>query len=128
MKNDNIEMYSGRIYCPSTDEEIFNLDWEPINETATALIAAWFSCVIEDPVFNNESIKNDWESFFENCSQEEKQSNFYDFLSAFLENYDAPQWRVYQVETSGISCGPSSNTDWYVVLADTVIEGNEYDH
>ena len=124
---DNIELYSGRIYCPSTDEEIFNLEWEPINQSATALIAAWFSCAIDDPVFNNESLKNDWELFFEKHSTEENQNNIYDILSDFLDKYDAPQWRVYQIETSGLSCGPSSNTDWYVVLADTVVEGNEDD-
>jgi hypothetical protein len=126
MQYDTIDMISGRIYCPSTDEEIFTLEeLAPINQKAKAVIAAWFSCVIDQPVFNHEGFKKDWESFFDKYRKETKRKDFFDLLTEFLEEYETPEWRVYEVHTSGLACGPVFNTDWYVVLADTVIEDNE---
>ena len=67
----------------------------------------------------------DWEKYLSQFEEETREHDLYDKICNFLEEYVAPGWRVYQIETSGIACGPVSNTDWYVVLDDTIIEGNE---
>jgi hypothetical protein len=128
MKYDYVEMISGRIYCPSTDEVIMTLDeMQPINEEAKALMAAWYSHdILDSAVFNNEKISKDWEEYLNEFPEETRQHDLYDKLCNFLEDYEAPGWRVYQIETSGLACGPVSHTDWYVVLEDTVIEGNDF--
>lgn len=128
MKYDTVEMISGRLYCPSTGEEIMSLDnLEPINNEAKALIAAWYSCVIEQPVFNNDKIKNAWEEYLQKFPEDSQFYDLYEKISEFLDEYEAPGWRVYEIMTSGLACGPVENTDWYVVLEDTVIEGNDLD-
>lgn len=128
MKYDTVEMNSGRIYCPSTDEVIMTLDeLAPVKEDAKALIALWHSEIIDQPTINDEKIRKDWEEYLDKFDEETRYFDLYEKLFTFLEEYEAPDWRVYQIETSGMACGPVSSTVWYVVLADTVIEGNDLD-
>ena len=149
MKYDRIEMYSGRIYCQSTEEEIFSVEGG-INKTAKALIAYW--SVYErssDLVFNHIRFKNDWEAYIEKhpikvsegnnskydifykCQLE---NNLYDIICDFLDEYVAPEWRVSEIITTDmdilqldLSANLSNEAFWIVVFADTVVEGNDYD-
>lgn len=125
MQYDFVYMISGRLYCPSTDEVIITLDeMMPINEEAKALIAFWYNEIMDDPVCNNEVIRNAWQDYLGQFEEDTRHFDLYEKLSTFLEEYEAPGWRTYQIETSGMACGPVSHTDWFVVLKDTVIEGN----
>ena len=40
----------------------------------------------------------------------------------FLEKYENPEWKVYELRFSGMACGPISYTVWFVVKADTIID------
>jgi hypothetical protein len=125
MKYDHIEMHSGRMFCPSTNEEIFTLDdLVPINEQAKALIATWCSEYIDEPVFNHEGFRDNWESFLNKNKKQDVEFMLSDFLYEFLVDYEESCWRVFEISTSGFACGPIYSTEWYVVLADTIIEGN----
>jgi len=123
MKYDTVEMNSGRIYCPSTDEIILSMD-EPngIMENAKALIAAWNTVTIDQPIFNNNEIRIAWEKYLHKFPEEDREDDVYDKICDFLEGYEAPAWRVYEIQTTGWASGPVMNTDWFVVLVDTVIE------
>lgn len=117
------EMSVDRMYCPSTDEVIFAPDYEEINTNAEALIAMWHTYELSEPIIKDKKFLDAWERFYEGGFL------MIEELEQFLSKYKNDEWIVYECTFYGIACGPVSETIYFVVKKDTIIEEdpNYYD-
>ena len=115
--------YDERIYCPSTNEVILDQAADDLNHDAEALIGYWHDDGIDEPYCNNKTLEKEWEERYNNFLEtEDDEFDVFDLLSDFLEKYENPEWKVYELRFSGMACGPISYTVWFVVKADTIID------
>jgi hypothetical protein len=105
---------------PTTCELIVE---EECNDDAKSLIGYWLGGFLDEPHFNNETLKAAWEAFVENFYRDNSGTPFcWDALDKFLEEYDNPAWIGYEITSSGIACGPISFTEVFIVENDVVVE------
>ncbi len=114
-------------YCPATGELLCNED-DGVNEDAKSLMAYWLDLVFEEPHIKDETLKKDWKAFQDKYADENFGSspNFEAFES-WLKEYNRGNWVVFVITNSGISCGPSSSTVWWVIDMDTFTEEEDYE-
>ncbi len=109
-----------KLFCPSTGEVIFGPEIEEINVTAEAFVAYWHYEVIGEPVINNEDLRIAWDDYYGKYLETyEGYYEIWEALMNFLDEYNNPEWIVYECTFSGLACGPVSYTVWYVVKSDT---------
>ena len=116
------DMEYDRMYCPSTDEVIFAPDYEEINEGADAFIAYWHSEVLDEPCISDEPLEKAWNEYYEKCGKTLGITEKWETVEKFFNEYENPEWIVYECTFHGMACGPTSTTVYYVVKADTEIE------
>lgn len=117
------------IHCPTTNEYIFAPGWESFDFKAKAFIAHWLDDEMDEPIFNNTDFQATWEKVYHIWEEEESNKpNLHEVLEKFLAEYENPYWIVYELMVSGASCGPCSNTAYFVVRRDTLVETDpDYD-
>jgi len=132
------------IVIPETGEVIMD------NEGAKTgnCLACWSSELIDDPEIYDKDLQKAWDEF---C-QELKKDNYKGDINEldprelrkmlldgkiilkdvevedvvnFLKNYDAPQWKVLELYSSGIAGGVIFTTTWAVVPASTILREAE---
>ena len=114
-------MSTDRMYCASTDEVIFAPHYDEIEMFADAMIAFWHDEFMEEPTLNAPVLEQAWEAVYLKWKAE-KDMDIWDLLDKFLSECQNPDWIVYKCTFYGMCCGPVSNTIWFVVKEDTVIE------
>lgn len=121
------EPYSSEaMFCPSTKEDIFAPDMDYINDEAEAFMGYWHHEVLDQPTIKDAGLMKAWENYCErSMSENEDYFDWHEGLLKFLQEYDNPNWIVYECTFSGIACGPISFTVWYVVKSDTIFEDRE---
>lgn len=118
----SVNIETERMYCPSTDEVIFAPDFEEIDESAEAFIAYWHDEVLDEPSITDSDLESAWNEFYEKWDDLTEDLDPCEAVEKFLREYENPQWIVYECLYSGMACGPVSNTVYYVVKADTIID------
>jgi len=119
MKFINLDYSEYRMYNPVKNEVIIE---EDCDDDAESLIAYWFSEVFDEPLIKDDLLRSSWEEFSAKYEAENDDTPGYEELEKFLSEYDAAEWIVYIICSSGIACGPISNTGWFVVDKDTLVE------
>ena len=51
----------------------------------------------------------------------------YKAFESWLKEYKQGNWVVFVLTSSGMSCGPSSSTVWWVIDMDTYTEEEDYE-
>lgn len=119
----DVDLEYDMMYCPSTDEVIFAPGYEEINDKAEALIAYWHSGAYLDPGIKDSKLAAAWEQLYERWDELTDDMCEFEVLENFLMQYDNPDWVVLLCCFSGFGCGgPSSQTVYHVVKADTVVK------
>jgi hypothetical protein len=112
-----------KLYNPVIGDTIVD-EW--CNDDSESLIAYWIDEVFSEPIMNNPVFRKAWEDFSEKyCEENEDDDPDYEVLGEFLRDYENPQWKVYEITSCGMACGPVSTTVWMVVDKDTIIEDVE---
>ncbi|HOO99256.1 MAG TPA: hypothetical protein PLV06_06075 [Bacteroidales bacterium] len=124
----NYDFSEYKIYNPVRGDVIVDPECD---DDAPSLHAYWFTEMITEPMIKDPGLSEAWESFIKKAEEEDENFMLWsDDLVKFLEGYDNPAWKVLEVTSSGIACGPVSSTIWFVVDKETEIEeveGEEYD-
>ena len=110
-----------RMYCPSTNEIIFAHGCEEIRTNAHALIAHWHGDVLDEPLIKDSKLKADWKEYYEKRN-ELRVVDRWELVERFFNDYNNPDWIVYECTFYGIACGPVRTLVYFVVKADTLIE------
>ena len=110
-----------RMYCPSTNEIICAPGFEEIETDADAFIAYWHGYVLEGPLITDIKLEADWKEYFEKRN-ESGTVDLWETVENFLEDYNNPDWIVYECTFYGIANGPDRTLVYFVVKADTLIE------
>ena len=103
MKIEHYDTSDYRILNPVTGE--FILD-EQCNDNADSLIGYWLDEVFREPNLKNEDLKRSWEAFEEKYETESEYIMELEDLVRFLDEYDNPNWKVLEITSHGIACGP----------------------
>ncbi len=111
-----------RMYCPSTDEIIFETGRVVVNEDADAFIGYWLGGVLESPSIADDKLKSDWNEYWERRHELKNGNDEWSVVESFLKNYDNPSWIVHECTFEGGNNGPVYTTVYYVVMKDTIIE------
>ena len=115
-----IDVETQRVYCPSTDEEIF-VPFKGVNDSVSAFIAWWHHEILGDPVIKDPLLKKSWEQFIEEREKDDD-FNYFEGVVEFLEGYNNDQWIVLVCEYMEMGCGPFTATVFLVVKSDTIVE------
>lgn len=115
-----INVESQRIYCPSTDEEIYT-PFEGVNDKASAFIAWWHHEILGDPVIKDPQLKSAWEQFLAE-REEDDDFDYFDGVVEFLEGYENEEWIVLRCEYEEMGCGPITTIVYLVVKNDTIVD------
>ncbi|HUX59440.1 MAG TPA: hypothetical protein VMV77_20880 [Bacteroidales bacterium] len=119
MKLIELDYSDYKMYNPVKDETIVD---EELFEDSESLIAYWVDEVLLEPFIKDPALKESWDDFIAKV-EEETDGDTPDWEEAqkFLEEYNAPNWIVYAITSSGIACGPVSSAVWHVVDKDTLV-------
>jgi len=122
MKIKDLEISDYKMFNPNNNDVIVD---QKLNEKSASLIAYWIDEVFLEPFINNSKLEKSWEDFLAKYEEEnDGDLPYLDDLVKFLEEYNSSEWIVYAITESGIACGPVSNTTWFVVDKDTLVEEN----
>jgi hypothetical protein len=114
MNYNTLDLDHFNFFCPATGVQI--LGDELCDDSVPSLMGYWVDLSFEDPVLKNPDLHAAWESFSSAYAEEnEEDSPGHEDLTAFLKVYDAPNWAVFEITTSGMACGPVSSTVWLVI-------------
>lgn len=96
---------------------------EECNDDAKSLKGYWIDDFLNEPIINDDKLKAAWESFVENFNKDNHGTPFcWDDLDKFLEVFDNPSWIGYEINSSGMACGPIGYTVVYIVDKDVIVE------
>jgi hypothetical protein len=113
-----------KMYNPVAGDTIVD---EECDDDAESLIGYWIDEVFEEPIMNNQVFLTAWEEYSVKYRDEhDDESPDYDALGVFLREYENPAWKVIEITSYGMACGPVSHTVWMVVDKDTVVEDVEF--
>ena len=117
-----------RIYCPCTDETLLKPGHGGIRPEPDAIIGHWLDEEMNEPFLKNKDLQAAWEKCYNDyLDKEDDDLHPLDVLVGFLNDYNNPSWKVFQLNERGMACGPTFQTAWLVVPADTIIEEVAYD-
>lgn len=116
------KMDTDRMYCPSSQELVFSPELEELNAKANALIAYWHTEALEQPFIKDENLKLAWDRYLTHWKETDEETDIWVPVQNFLSNYENQDWIVYECTFYEQTCGPSSETIFFVVKADTIIE------
>ena len=117
-----LELSHYNFYCPATGELLCNED-DGVNEDAMSLMGYWCDLVFEEPCIKDETLKKDWKAFEDKYADQNLGSSpDYKSFESWLKAYNRGNWVVFVITNSGMSCGPSSSTVWWVIDMDTFKE------
>jgi hypothetical protein len=124
MNYNELELDHYNFFCPVTGVQI--LGESHCDESAPSLKAYWVDEVMDEPVIKDPGLEAAWAQLLEKF-EEDEDGDFLmgDDLKKFLTNYVAPNWSVFEITTSGMSCGPTSSTVWLVIDLNTELEEEE---
>jgi hypothetical protein len=112
-----------RIYCPCTDETLLEPGHNGILSKPAAIIGHWLDEDMNEPFIKNKDLQAAWEKYYNDyLDKEDDELHPLDVLIGFLEDYNNPAWKVFQLTERGMACGPTFHTAWLVVPADTIVE------
>lgn len=109
-----LELSHFNFFCPVTGHQICGED-TGMDENAPSLMGYWVDEVLYEPGINNPTLKADWLLYEAGLDMDAPGFDIFDDFESFLKNYQASNWIVFKITTSGIACGPSSTTAWYVI-------------
>ena len=119
MKIVELDYSDYKMYNPVNDDVIID---EELNEESESMIAYWVDEVLLEPFIKDPVLKESWDAFLAKVEEEtDGDTPDWEEVQKFLEEYDAPNWIVNAITSSGIACGPISNTVWHVVDKDIVV-------
>ena len=114
MNYNELELDHYNFFCPVTGVQI--LGESHCDESVRSLKAHWVNEAMDEPVIRDPGLEAAWAQFLEEFEQDEDGGFLMcDDLKKFLTNYVAPNWSVFEITTSGMSCGPTSSTVWLVI-------------
>lgn len=120
MKTDVLNYSLYQMYNPKTGEIIVG---EECDDDAKSLKGYWLGGFLDEPHFNDETLRTAWEDYFEKLGNDNSDSiNTWDVLDGFLEEFDNPEWKAYEITSYGIACGPVSSTVIYIVDENVIVE------
>lgn len=109
-----------KIYNPVAGDTIIDDDCD---DEAESLIAYWVTEVFEEPVMNDNTFAEAWNKYTSDYKNDnDGESPDYDALIKFLSEYENPEWKVLEITSYGMACGPITSTLCMVVKKDCVFE------
>ena len=109
-----LERDDWNFFCPATGEPVFKENGEPNAKTVRGF---WCHEVPEQPELLCDELQLQWAA---HLAIQDAADESVDVV-AFLKSVDMPCWVAFEITTSGMACGPVSETTW------TVLDLNEQD-
>ena len=101
-------------FCPVTGKEIYK---EEGGINAETFRGGWHHEVPDEPMDLAPELQEAWAAYTAKVEAEDENFD----IAAFLTSVEQPGWVAFEITTSGMACGPVSETTW------TVLDLNEQD-
>ena len=110
------------LYSPSTSEVLCHEETGH-NDNAQSLMGYWVQEVMDEPFIKNPELQQAWSTYMEQSDARLEEDDLYPGpdLDEFLEQYDAPTWIAFRIETWGMP----GDVAWFVVEMEKIKERSE---
>jgi hypothetical protein len=95
-------------FCPVTGKEVYK---EEGGINAETFRGGWHHEVPDEPVDLAPQLQDAWAAY---TAKVEAEDENYD-VAGFLSSVEQPGWVAFEITTSGMACGPVSETTWTVL-------------
>ena len=98
-----IELENLTLYSPSTGEVLCHEE-TGYNEEAQSLMGYWVQEIMDEPFIKNPELEEAWTAYIEESDARLEADDEYPGpdVDEFLEQYDAPSWIAFRIETFGM--------------------------
>ena len=105
-----LELSHDNFFCPVTGQRITGPE---SYEASPAQAGMWIGMLITEPEIASPELEAQWKRYEDRLSEDDGVE-----IEAFLQSVELPSHICFEITTSGMACGPTSSTAWYVIDMD----------